>query len=129
MSSPAPDPPADSPAARLAKSEEDKKKKGKDAAEHGNERRGLLYNDCAASLEFVEGWSWKRILLAVMAVTALALAAALCWMFLGNDLQPYVTGYRSAGERVAGGAMLGGFVLLVGWTWVGVWLLLSALVG
>jgi hypothetical protein len=123
--SPAPNPPADSPAARLANANKEKRK----AEESEREEKGFVYSDCAASLEFVEGWSWKRILLAIAAVNVLALAAALCWILLGTDLQPYDTGYKNPGERVAGGAMLGVFVLLVGWTWVGGWLFLSVLIG
>jgi ABC-type Fe3+-siderophore transport system permease subunit len=98
-------------------------------SELGEGPMGILYTECAASLEFVEGWSWPRILLALAAVNTIALAVALCWIFLGNDLSPWPTGYRDAGERVTGGAVMGVFVLLVEWTWFGGWLLLSSLVG
>ena len=122
MGVPAPDPPADSPAVRMAKAREDREIR----LLHAGEERGFpSYADCAASLEFVEGWSAWRIFLALAVVKILALAGAICWILLGVNLSRFETGYRSAGERVAGGAMLGTFVLLTGWTSVAAWLGLS----
>jgi hypothetical protein len=118
------DPPADSPAARLAKVKESVKD-----IEEKEDNKAYLYTNCAANLEFVEGYSWRRILVAFVLVNALAVAAAVCWILLGTNLQPYETGYSNGGERVPGGAVLGVFVLLTGWTWVGGWVVVSSLVG
>jgi hypothetical protein len=127
LRSPAPDPFADSPAARLAKVLEHRKDK-EDGEEDGAGGH-VAYGDCSASLEFVESWSGWRIFLALVVVKLLALGAVLCWILLGSRLQPFGSGYRNAGERVAGGAMLGVFVLLAGWTTVAGWLIISWLSG
>ena len=123
LRSPAPAPPADSPATRLAKLHEDEESK------NGDHEKGYIIDDCSASLEFLESWSWHRIIVAFIVVGALALATALCWILLGTNLQPFETGYRNAGERVTGGAVLGLFTLLMGWTWIAGWIILSSLLG
>lgn len=94
LRSPAPAPPADSPAARLSS----KVSKEKDVETGGDQ--------CAAGLEFVEGWCAWRILLAIVAVGVCATAAALCWILLGVDLARFPSGYRDAGQRVEGGSTL-----------------------
>jgi hypothetical protein len=81
---------------------------------------------CAAGLEFVEGWSWLRVGLALGLVVVLALAGMLLWVFLGMGGLP-ASGFKDAGGRIGTGALLGAFVLLVGWSlvlgWAGVsWL-------
>lgn len=115
---PAPVPPADSPSTRLA----EKPKKSQEAREATE--TAVKCGECTAGLEFVEGWSARRIFLAIACVKVSALAAALCWIFLGSD-RHFDTGYRDAGGRVEGGMMLGVFVLLTGWTTLLGWLGLS----
>jgi hypothetical protein len=116
--SPAPISSVDSPAARPS------------AAQYVGRYREDLEgdNECAAGLEFVEGWCAWRISLAVSAVVICALGAALCWIFLGSNVFLTETGFRDAGERVVGGMMIGVFVLLIGWTGVGGWVGVSWIV-
>lgn len=82
---------------------------------------------CAAGLEFVEGWSYIRIIFALTTVLVLALAAMLLWIFLGLGGLPH-TGFRDAAGRTGTGVLLGGFMLLAGWTSVLGWLAVSWLV-
>lgn len=79
-----------------------------------------------AGIEFVEEWSWARILVALGLVLLAAIAAVLLWIFFGygwSDL-----GFRGAGGRVGTGILMGGFVLLVGWMCVLGWMWISWLV-
>jgi hypothetical protein len=118
LRSPAPIPTADSSATRLADSQ-------------ATERLGEYIEDddkCTAGLDFVEGWSLWRILMAISAVMLFAIVAAICWIFLGSNLTVTKTGYRDSGERVAGGMVIGVFVLLIGWTGVGGWIGVSWLI-
>ncbi|EON65530.1 hypothetical protein W97_04768 [Coniosporium apollinis CBS 100218] len=80
----------------------------------------------APGLIFVEGWSVPRIVSAVAIVFLLNIAAALLWIFLGVSA-PGV-GFRSAGQRVATGIVIGAFTLLLGWTAVLGWIAVSWLV-
>lgn len=101
------------------------------------------------TLEFIQGWSPTRIIIALFLVIFLSLLVALLWILLGtrvgsdgvrvalNDKgQPDVfwatpvdtVGYRHAGERVAGGMLAGILALMVGWTGVGGWIAVSWLV-
>lgn len=87
------------------------------------------------ALELVEGWCIWKIALALLLVVVASLAAALLWTFLGVGylnchcrLRKSQDGFRGAGGRVETGAVLGTLVLLLGWTGVGAWILLSWLV-
>lgn len=82
---------------------------------------------CAAGLEFVEGWNSIRIMLALASVLLLAVAATLLWVFVGLGA-PLSKGVGDAGGRVGAGVALGIFVLLIGWTAVLGWLAVSWLV-
>ncbi|KAI9808430.1 MAG: hypothetical protein M1827_007249 [Pycnora praestabilis] len=101
-----------------------------------------------AALEFIEGWHVLRLVSAVTIVLIASLIALLLWVFLGVegtagalagefDMGGQVGswdgggmrgGFRGAGGRVETGAVLGGFVLILGWTIIGVWLAISWLV-
>jgi hypothetical protein len=116
IQSPASAPPADSPAARLASSK-------------ATETDHMVGDGgCAAGLEFVEGWCAWIISVAVVSVVLCALAAALCWIFLGPNMFILSSGYRNFGERVEGGCLLGAFVLMIGWSGLIGWATLSWLV-
>lgn len=90
------------------------------------------------ALELVEGWCIWKVALALLLVVLASLAAALLWTFLGLGGSGYLKchcrlrnnqdGFRGAGGRVETGAVLGTLVLLLGWTGVGGWILLSWLV-
>lgn len=84
-------------------------------------------SQCAAGLEFVEGWSYIRIGFALAMVLVLALAAMFLWVFLGLGGLPN-TGFRDAAGRTGTAVLLGSFMLLVGWTSVLGWLAVSWLV-
>lgn len=84
-------------------------------------------------LEFVVGWSIRRILAVLALVILASVASALCWVFLGRNAQmsgftyrgPAVTtggGFRDAGDRVAPGVLIGVCVLLLGLTGMGGWI-------
>lgn len=99
------------------------------------------------ALELVEGLSVWRIISALVAVAISSLLATLLWIFLGVDTENialatgndsfaqasppvglgggFGRGFRGAGGRVQGGALLGALVLMLGWTGVGAWVLLS----
>lgn len=91
------------------------------------------------ALELVEGWCIWKIALALFLVMVASLAATLLWTFLGvggkyqhyeyhNRLRTSQEQIRGAGGRVETGAVLGALVLLLGWTGVGAWIMLSWLV-
>ncbi|KAL8841865.1 MAG: hypothetical protein Q9170_000738 [Blastenia crenularia] len=96
------------------------------------------------ALELVEAWRVGRVGLAFLLILSLSLLATLLWTFLGvnggvvlqNDamvgfpveLRMKSAGFRGAGARVETGLALGVLVLLLGWTGVGAWILLSWLV-
>lgn len=95
------------------------------------------------ALELVEGWSPRKLYLAVATVLACSLLTTLLWIFLGasggnlalqdtfgasTQLNGQAAGYRGAGGRVGSGAVLGLLVLLFGWSVVGAWVLLSWLI-
>lgn len=91
------------------------------------------------ALELVEGWCIWRISLALLLVVVASLVAVLLWTFLGVEgkyqflncncrLRKGQEEFRGAGGRVEAGAALGVLVLLLGWTLVGGWVLLSWLV-
>ncbi len=77
-------------------------------------------------LEFVEDWSWARILFALGLVLLAAIAAVLLWVFLGYGWPDF--GFRGAGGRIGTGILMGGFVLLVGWMCILAWMWISWLV-
>lgn len=109
-------------------------------------------SNCEATIELVEGWSFPRISFACVVVMLASVAATLLWVFLGvgeianfalvnatsasdetNTPITLVTETthvlpQSPGDRVEAGAMLGGLVLLLGWSFVGMWVFLSYLV-
>lgn len=78
------------------------------------------------ALELTEDWCIRKIVLALLFVVVTSLAATLLWTFLGVGGD--VEGFRGAAGRVETGAILGALVLLLGWTGVGAWILLSWLV-
>lgn len=83
-------------------------------------------------VEFVEGWCVVKIFGAVASVVLLSVVATLLWVLVGVGTQQSGTGvsmgWRDAGGRVQTGVVLGAFVLLLGWTGVGAWAVLSWLV-
>ncbi len=113
--------------------------------------------DESLQLVLVEGWCIARILAAVTSVMLLSILAALLWILVGVGGQTSATsgtwvsrgpvvgaggrwddvagpGGRleqagDAGGRVEAGVVLGAFVLLLGWTGIGAWAVLSWLVG
>ncbi|KAL8681027.1 MAG: hypothetical protein Q9186_002800 [Xanthomendoza sp. 1 TL-2023] len=105
---------------------------------------GLQSNEENVALELVEGWNVRKIASALILVVVLSLLGTLLWTFLGvnggvrlqNDamvgfpveLKLMSAGFRQAGNRVQTGLALGILVLLLGWTGVGAWILLSWLV-
>ena len=104
----------------------------------------LHTNEENVALELVEGWDVVKITFAFLLVVVLSLLATLLWTFLGvnggvvlqNDamigfpveLRMKSAGFRGAGARVEVGLALGILVLLLGWSGVGAWVLLSWLV-
>ncbi|KAL9614014.1 MAG: hypothetical protein Q9167_001494 [Letrouitia subvulpina] len=104
----------------------------------------LQTDDEKIALELVEGWCVRKIVFAVSAAVMLSILATLLWMFLGyrdevfesvpGDIGGFVNvraaqgGFRGAAIRVETGVALGVLVLLLGWTGVGAWVLLSWMV-
>ncbi|KAL8709461.1 MAG: hypothetical protein Q9220_005844 [cf. Caloplaca sp. 1 TL-2023] len=96
------------------------------------------------AVELVEGWKVRRIAFAFLLVIVLSILATLLWTFLGVDggiilqndamlgfpvqLKMKSAGFRGASIRIGTGLTLGVLVLLLGWTAVGSWILLSWLV-
>ncbi|QDS71859.1 hypothetical protein FKW77_010006 [Venturia effusa] len=101
------------------------------------------------TFDFILGWSPIRIIIALLFIVFLSLLTALLWIFLGTRVgsngvrvaldasgQPAparltpedTAGYNHAGERVVGGILAGIFALMVGWTGVCGWIVLSWLV-
>lgn len=105
---------------------------------------GLHTDEENIALELVEGWKVGKIASALLLVVVLSLLATLIWTFLGTnggvvlqndatigypvELRMKSAGFRGAGVRVETGLALGVLVLLLGWTGVGTWILLSWLV-
>ena len=87
------------------------------------------------AVEFVEGWDGMRIALTVVTVVVASILAMFLWGFLGpgghevnishGELSQEYVGYNGAGGRLVAGVVLGVLVLLVGWTGIGAWILLS----
>ena len=95
------------------------------------------------ALEIAEDWSPGTIAFAFGIVCVCSVAAMLLWIFLGkggnrlaldNALGPFgqvseaKIGYGTAASRVGVGAMLGLFVLSLGWAMLAAWMLVSWLV-
>ncbi|MCJ1404488.1 hypothetical protein MMC11_007714 [Xylographa trunciseda] len=94
------------------------------------------------AVNFVEDWDVRRLSIAIICVLVLSVAAALLWIFLGVDtitvvgqslgngnmgspvLQKEMLSQGVAG-RIEGGLLLGTLVLLLGWTGVSGWAVLS----
>ena len=118
---------------------------------HKSQDEGLEGDRIA--LELVEGLAPRRLYLAVAAVLGCSVLATSLWIFVGSSGTSMVRGGPGlhttssiavggqaddgfgatfsdggAGGRVAAGAMLGLLVLMVGWTVIGAWVLLSWLV-
>ncbi len=81
-----------------------------------------------AAFEFVEGWRVGLLFTAVLAVFLASIAAAVLWVILGLGNEEK-EGYMNAGGRVETGAVLAGVVLMMGWTGIGAWGVLSWLLG
>ncbi|MCJ1290087.1 hypothetical protein MMC34_001622 [Xylographa carneopallida] len=94
------------------------------------------------AIRFVENWSVRRLSVAIAFVVVFSVAAALLWVFLGvdttnlldqslgsgSDGRPVLqkgTLSRAMGGRVEGGLLLGLLVLLLGWTGLSGWAVLS----
>ena len=87
------------------------------------------------AVEFVEGWDGTRIALTIVTVVIASILAMFLWVFLGpggqevntshGGLSQEYVGYDGGGGRLAGGVVLGVLVLLIGWTGIGAWILLS----
>lgn len=75
-----------------------------------------------AGLEFVEGWSWMRILAVTVVLLLLAVAATAVWVCLGPG------GFDEVGRRVGTGLVVGILVLLIGLIGVGGWVWVSWLI-
>ncbi|SMR54788.1 unnamed protein product [Zymoseptoria tritici ST99CH_1E4] len=71
--------------------------------------------DDGEGLEFVVGWSWRRILMAVGVVVGLSIAAVLLWVCLG-------IGRGGPAGRVGTASALAVVVFLIGMGCVGAWL-------
>lgn len=102
------------------------------------------------ALEIVEGWDWFRIGIAVACVLLSSMIGTLLWILLGvNGMRLNVEGYHALirhgvsmvgespqiltawggpGSRLAGGVVLGLFILLTGWSWIGFWIGMSWLI-
>ncbi|KAL9021146.1 MAG: hypothetical protein Q9185_001685 [Variospora sp. 1 TL-2023] len=105
---------------------------------------GLDSEEENIALELVEGWGVGRVAFAVLVIVLLSMLATLLWVLVGingsmmlqneamvglpMELRLKSTGFRGAGMRVGTGLALGLLVLLLGWTGVGAWILLSWLV-
>lgn len=105
---------------------------------------GLDSEEEKIALELVEGWGVGRVAVAVVLVVLLSMLATLLWILMGSEgsvmlqngamiglpmeLRLKSSGYRGAGMRVGTGLAFGLLVLLLGWTGVGAWILLSWLV-
>ncbi|KAL8700285.1 MAG: hypothetical protein Q9201_005532 [Fulgogasparrea decipioides] len=96
------------------------------------------------ALELVEGWKVRKIAFVFSLVLVLSMLATFLWTFLGIDggvilqndamvgfpvvLRMKSAGFRGAGTRVGTGITLGVLTLLLGWTAVWAWILLSWLI-
>lgn len=80
-------------------------------------------------VELVEGWSASRLLMGVLGVILLAITVTVLWITIGVGSGHGERTESDADARVQAGALLGVLALLVGWTTVGAWALLSWLVG
>lgn len=100
------------------------------------------------AIELVEGWSVSRIVLAMLVVISFSVVGTLLWIFLGAGsnhgifktskdnsglggpvrLEATALGFRGASGRVEAGVTLGVLLLMLGWSGIGAWVLLSWLV-
>ncbi|KAI4216310.1 MAG: hypothetical protein LQ351_001320 [Letrouitia transgressa] len=101
----------------------------------------LQTDDEKIALELIEGWCVRKIAFATSAAIMLSVLATLLWVFLGyrdevfesgpGDIGGFVNvraaqgGFRGAAISVETGVALGVLVLLLGWTGVGAWIVLS----
>jgi hypothetical protein len=81
-------------------------------------------------LEFVHGWAVRRILVAVSLIGALSVAGALVWIFEGatpdtGNIGFKNYGFKNAGQKIADGCLIGILGMLVGWTLLALWALVS----
>ncbi len=79
------------------------------------------------TVEFREGWSVLRIILTWITILLLSLGAGAIWTIFGVDSNGQ-RGLETAGARVNTGVLLSGVVLLLGWSLLGAWAVLSWLV-
>ena len=100
------------------------------------------------ALELVEGWCVRKLAFAVLVIVLCSLIATFMWIFVGAGGTDFdaryrdggyagessagfggrEVGYRGAGARVEAGVALGLLVLMLGWTGIGAWVLLSWMV-
>lgn len=76
------------------------------------------------AVEFLEGWHVWRTLLISVAVWLFSAAAGASWILFGVNPDGR-QGLESAATRVNTGVLLSGVVLLMGWSFIAVWTLLS----
>ena len=90
------------------------------------------------ALQATEGWCFSKIAIAIVVVLVLSLLATLLWTFKGSNVtiesiigdkgsfrEAEIELRGKAGERLAAGVALGLLVLMLGWTGIAGWLLLS----
>jgi hypothetical protein len=104
--------------------------------EEGNSSR----TNRTLGLEVIDSWNATRIGISIIFVLLLSIAATILWVTLGIGWSEQAigndglsvdssAGWRNAGNRVTGGSMLGLLVLLLGWSFIGLWVALSWLIG
>ena len=89
------------------------------------------FDEESEMLQFVIGWSARRILLALLIVLIASIASTSLWIFLGHITAPGVEphgGFRDAGDRVTSGVLMGVGVLLLGLSSIAGWMGVSWLV-
>lgn len=87
----------------------------------------LLDETGAPAFEFVEGWNVTRIVALAGAALLASLAAGVLWIIFGLD-EAGMRGLESVAARVETGVLLSGVLLMVGWSVIGGWVVLSWLV-
>ena len=79
------------------------------------------------TVEFKEGWSVTKLLLLVAVKWLVSAGAGIVWVIIGIDAARQ-QGLKRAGARVQTGILLSGVLLLLGWSLLGAWAVLSWLI-